>query len=335
MSNALLITETCDVIPTVPEALKRRIEGSPKTADAHRELLRDTAAMHVVEHRGTGSSTKLRNEFTVAAWNLERCLDPEGSAALLLAQKPDIVLLSEMDSGMARTGQRHTTSDVAALLDMEFAYGVEFFELGLGSPIEQKFATYDFNRSGFDGNAVLSSVSLDRVCMIRLDDHGQWFCGLDGAHADQPRIGGRMAVAAVVESSAGPICFVSTHLESTGIAWWRLAQMERLMSAIDAFAPDMPVIVGGDLNTGNNIPGGDWRDETLFAAAERRGYSCSNNADGLTTRTSRISSYPKARLDWFAHRDCEVRGAHIIEALDAETVPLSDHELIVGQFSIA
>jgi endonuclease/exonuclease/phosphatase family metal-dependent hydrolase len=111
--------------------------------------------------------------------------------------------------------------------------------------------------------------------MVRLCDHGHWFASTESdTDPDQPRVGRRMALLAVVPGENSPICLVSTHLESNADAPYRDVQFDMLMDAIDAFAPKMPVLIGGDLNTGNHLPPDfDWRRETLFARADARGFS--------------------------------------------------------------
>ena len=237
---------------------------------------------------------------------------------------------------MARTGQKHTTKDVAEFLNMGFAYSVEFYELGLGNGPEREYTTDDHNACGWHGNAILSTLPPKRIFQIRLDDHGHWFCGAEGVDPDQPRIGGRVATAAIFPTTAGDVCAVSTHLESAGSTSFRQSQMDRIIAVVDHVADGLPVIIGGDLNTGNNLESGDWRDETLFEAARRQGFSWENNAEGTTTRASRLTRFPKRamKLDWFAHRGCTGHSAQIVPALDPSGTPLSDHELIVGSFDV-
>ncbi|MEY8100057.1 endonuclease, partial [Falsihalocynthiibacter sp. S25ZX9] len=97
------------------------------------------------------------------------------------------------------------------------------------------------------------------------DDHGHWFSSDElNADPEQPRVGGRMAIAAILPRDSGTVCVVSTHLDSNADARYRAVQFERLLDAIDDFAPDMPVLIGWDLNTGNHQPPDfDWKDETL------------------------------------------------------------------------
>ncbi|MBB3993399.1 endonuclease/exonuclease/phosphatase family metal-dependent hydrolase [Sulfitobacter undariae] len=325
-----MITTQVAILPQVTKAERARIMDAPRTAAAHRVLLGAIPAMNAVQVGGTAQAEVLPAGFTVAAWNVERCLFPEDTAAHLGPISPQIVLLSEVDHGMARTQQRHTTEAMAQALGMTYAYSVEFHELDLGGPTERVFCNDDFNALGWHGNAILSSVPFEKIAMIRLDDHGHWFASEEGnVDAQQPRVGGRMAIAAIVQTHAGPLCVVSTHLESNADAKHRHGQFTILLDAIDGFAPDMPVLIGGDLNTGNHLPPKfDWRDESLFKLAEDHGYDWSFTADGPTTRPSLITPHPDRvmKLDWFAGRGLTCQANGILSAVHENGKPLSDHD---------
>lgn len=207
-------------LPPIPQTIRARILTGPRSAQMHQALLAEASSMNALEIGGGASGADtLPAGFNIAAWNMERCLFPKTSAAHLAPFAPGIVLLSEVDCGMSRTAQRNTTAEMAAHLGMHYAYGVEFYEMGLGGPTERKYCKDDFNALGFHGNAILSKVPFERATLIRLDDHGHWFVPDQNAtDPEQPRLGGRMAVAAVVPTETGPLCVVSTHLESNADA---------------------------------------------------------------------------------------------------------------------
>ena len=332
------MTELVAALTEVTEEQKAQIIASERTTKRHGDFLTALPAMRQLEIGGRGSRSLLPVSFSVAAWNLERCLFPQRSARHLMGRHPEVILLSEMDKGMARTGQQNTIAKMAEALDMHYAFGVEFFEMGLGGPTERAFCSDDTNQQGWHGNGILSSVPFEKLALIRLDEKGHWF-SLDAnpdADPDQPRIGGRMAVAALLLTEMGPLCVVSTHLESNTGAAHRLAQFGQLLDAVDAFAPDVPVIIGGDLNTGNHMPPDyDWRGESLFDLGRERGYHWELTAQGMTTRNSLITPHPKRRmkLDWFAARNVRGNALSLLEAIDSEG-PLSDHECILCQVSL-
>lgn len=329
------------VVPELPVFTadqRREISSAPRTVNAHRSLVAKLPGMNAIQVGGNPSATVLPQNLSVVAWNVERCLFPTETAAHLSGFAPQIILLSEVDHGMARTAQNHTAEIVADAMGMNYAFGVEFYELGLGDASERAFCTDSFNTRGWHGNAILSTVPFQKIAMIRLDDHGHWFSS-DELNADptQPRIGGRMALIAVLPSQAGPICVVSTHLESNANAAHRAAQFTLLMDAVNDMAPDMPVLIGGDLNTGNHMPPDfDWRDEQLFVDASERGYDWDCTPDGLTTRPSLITPHParQMKLDWFCTRGIGCVDNKLIPALNAKGKPLSDHDAIWCQISL-
>ncbi|UWR22600.1 endonuclease/exonuclease/phosphatase family protein [Sulfitobacter sp. S190] len=325
------------VLPPVTPDQHAAIQAAPRTAAAHRALMDDITAFGCVQLGGEATQGVLPADLSVVAWNVERLLFAEESAAHLAGAAPDIVLLSEVDHGMARTQQMHTTERMAAAMGMAYAYGVEFHELDLGGPTERPLCVDDFNALGWHGNAILSKVPFARTALVRLDDHGHWFSSDEGfGDPEQPRVGGRMALLAEVPTQAGPLCLVSTHLESNSAAAHRAAQFDLLMDAIDQFAGDMPVLLGGDLNTGNHLPPDfDWQRETLFDAARLRGYDWSATPDGMTTRPSLITPHPTRvmKLDWFALRGLRSTDCALIPAITAQGKPLSDHEAIWARVS--
>lgn len=332
----LFSTETCASLPLISQDMIDEIKASAKSATAHRKLMSKIPAMHILERgEDVAHGDCLPSEVSVMAWNLERCISPIASAKLIAQQSPDVVLLSEMDCGMSRTQQRHTTKLLADNLNMNYIFGVEFFEIGLGSGPELEFVKGNFNACGWHGNAILSKVPAKFMALIRLDDHGHWYCKSDGTDENQPRIGGRMALAAIYPSVDGDICYISTHLESAGSLSIRQSQIDRIISAVDVFAPGLPVICGGDLNTGNNLSDFDWKRETLFGAAERQGFDWSCNASGTTTRPSKLTRFPDRamKLDWFMTRNLMGQNPQIIPALDQNNEPISDHEIVAAKFS--
>ncbi|OHV73137.1 endonuclease/exonuclease/phosphatase family protein [Ensifer sp. LCM 4579] len=321
-----MIEETVSTLAIPSEQSRDDVLRMERSIAAHDAAMAGIEAMNRIEIGGAASDGRLAFPLSVAAWNLERCLFPQESAEHLGATGASLVMLSEMDNGMARTGQRHTTAEVAATLGMQYAYGVEFVELGLGAASEREFCRDDFNEKGFHGNALLASNQLRRPFMIRLWGERLWY--MDGG--EQPRLGERIAVGAVVETEAGPFVAVSTHLESATTAAYRERQVKELIDRLDAAFPALPILIGGDLNTGNHI-GGNFEAEGLFAMSAARGFSRHGGPiDQMTTRPSLITRWPERamKLDWFLARGLRIGESRIIPSLDASGRPLSDHDLI-------
>jgi endonuclease/exonuclease/phosphatase family metal-dependent hydrolase len=307
------------------------------TRDSYRTLERTEAVpdrtlasltcLNTVEVGGKAEESQpLAFPFNVVAWNLERCLFAKDSSKKLADRNPGLVLLSEMDKGMARTAQKHPTAEIAGNLGMRYAYGVEFLELGLGSPIELSYCADDFNALGFHGNALLATGPIVRPFLLRLPGRALWF-----EDAEQPRIGGRVAVGGIVETVEGHFVAVSTHLESVADGGYRGRQMTAIIDAVEAYAPGLPILIGGDLNTGNHS-GGDWRTDDLFETCAARGFTCHGGPlDQFSTRRSLISRWAdrEMKLDWIFTRGLKVSSSHLVSSLDDTGRPLSDHDLIV------
>lgn len=325
---------TCTVIrattPTLtppPSDIRAQFEATDGSIEAHDRLMAGLPSMVAVE---TGGKTPHREPLAfpvrVAAWNVERCLFVEDSVEKLSGETVDLVLVSEMDCGMARSGQRHTTAELADQLGMAYAYGVEFIEMGLGSPTEREFCRDDHNQQGFHGNGLLSKNGLSSPFIVRLWGERIW----RQHDPAQPRIGDRCAVGGLVETASGPIVAVSVHLESAASAAYRERQMRELIDTIDRNFAGLPVLIGGDLNTGNHA-GGDFEAEGLFAMGAARGFQRHGGPiDQMTTRPSLISRWPERamKLDWFLSRGLTVDESWIIPSTDASGRPLSDHDLI-------
>lgn len=286
----------------------------------------------------------------VAAWNVERERHPLATAALVERTGADIVLLTEMDVGMARTGQRHTVAELAARLGATYAFGVEFVELGVGSARDRRLGAEGANANGLHGNAIVSRFGLSRPALVRLTDGALWF----SADSPEPRVGGRMALLATVPfgDAATGLAVASVHLESSSTPGERDRELRVLLDALDDYAPRAPVVVGGDLNTFSAsleelARPGRWdellaadpqrfvdpvRHEPLFETAAERGYQWSRaNVSGPTTRPhvgSRAWRY--MRLDWLLTRGLECRDAATYPAVDGEDLerPISDHDLV-------
>lgn len=314
---------------SVPDQAERgHFRDLPKTIAVHEEQQRRLACLNEVEVNGHPlSNGPLAFPFNAIIWNLQRGLFPDESATRIKALDAAVVLLSEMDNGMARTGQRHPTAEIAAALHMHYAYGVEFIELGLGNERERPYCRDDFNEKGFHGNALMASVPLVTPFILKLSGDPIWFLN----SPDQPRVGARMAIGAKIETVAGPFVAISVHLESHGDIETRTQQMADIFALADTEFSGLPILIGGDLNTGNRT-GGDFERETLFRLAGQKGFQRHGGPlDRITTRNSLISEdnpFP-LKLDWFLSRGLEVGETRVEDALDPNGKPLSDHDLVV------
>jgi len=337
---------TAALEPPSPEECAALLRLSPTRESYAAALARHRPLFDRVELAPPPAAGTLAGPARIAFWNAERGKDLEASAALLGGLAADALLLCELDLGMARSGQVHTTRALAEHFGTGYAFAVEFLELGLGDAREQAWHAGEVNRAGLHGAAILSAFALERPAVIRLETTGDWF---DGRHGER-RVGGRIAVVATLMIDGVPVALVSVHFESHGDPAQRAAQMGRLIEAIDAYAPDQPVLIGGDLNT--STVSRDWARgtgvkpvlpaervldpvpfEPMFEVAAAHGYdwrAC--NALGVPTQRTRPDGTPApplGKIDWFLCRGLVASDPATLAAVDARGVAISDHEVLV------
>jgi len=324
-----------------PDSAAREVARSAEaTPDAHAQFMTTWPSLNTLEVAPAPLDLPLPRTFTVAAWNIERCKRVEDSAELIRRSGADIVLATEMDNGMARSGQRHTTRDLASILGFGYVYGVEFVELGTGDPYETELFRDAENTKALHGNAIVSRYPLTEPKLIPLDDGGRWYVTAPKADG-QRRVGGRMAIAAQVATQAGPVTVVSVHFESASDARDRDAQAKRLLASLhDAYGPG-PMVLGGDLNTAAlagktqfatlNAPNAF---EPCFDTFEAHGLSWQTaNTGAPTTRAApgRAVLYPLVKLDWLLMRDLHASKPQTLAAVSDTGDYLSDHEMVLAQ----
>lgn len=337
--SATIISDAVSALEAVDAAIMASALAVPANAESHHRLAARLPALSTVEVVPPVSPLPVGGTVRVAAWNAERCKYIGPSRALIAASRADVVLLSEMDVGMARSGNRHTMRELAAADGAGFAFGVEFVELGLGDSREKLWHARETNLHSLHGNGMLTRHALAHASIIRLDDGGVWFTA-DMA-GDQRRLGGRNAVAARLMGGRRPLWLVSVHLESHSSADDRAAQIRRLLDGLDEITHGEPALIGGDLNTGM-MPAGRslnseemaeiGRLEPLFDVLQGRGFTWTACNTGEVTQRTRPDGTPKPpfnRIDWFAVRGVAASNPQTLAAVDAQGNAISDHEMIV------
>jgi endonuclease/exonuclease/phosphatase family metal-dependent hydrolase len=319
--------EVVDRLTPVPQSTRQGLLDLPQTREAHAEAHANIGAFRQIEVQQSAAASS-SGTIRIAAWNLERCLYPEAAARILLRNRVDLALLTEMDVGVLRTGQVHTIGRLAAQSGKSYCYALEFLEL-IPMPPPQGFPSNgSVNTEGFHGNGIVASLPIENPVVMRLDEMADWFTAPMGS---QRRVGNRIAVAVTVSVGASRFVACSVHLENRTDGNGRATQMHTLLDALDAYAGTLSVVIGGDLNTHVGPGGHDDASEPLFAMAAARGYDwAACNLAQPTTRTSTWSQSEGTRqLDWFCTRGVKVRDPAVMPALGDDASVLSDHELIL------
>src|SRR5581483_956456 len=94
-------------LPHPDPAVLAEAADAPETPAEHDRLAAEIAALSAIEYRAPPAAAEPGKSLRLAAWNAERLKYGPASAALLDEMGADVVLLSEADLGMARSGNRH------------------------------------------------------------------------------------------------------------------------------------------------------------------------------------------------------------------------------------
>ena len=261
----------------VSQARRVELERNPRNLSVQ-ELNNLIPEINDIELLNSASNAKPKNSLRLIAWNTERGRYWKEGAQLIQEtpslRDPDLIFLGEMDLGMARSSNQHTTREMAAVLKMNYAYGVEFLEF-TGGEAQERIQYPGPNQWGYHGNAILSKYPLKNLRMLRFPGIEKWYIGESSgasqAEALQKRLGGRMALFATINVGRD-ITVVSTHLESSSKDTGpRKQQTEWILEELKNTAGSTPILLGGDLNGRPSEP--------MFEPLSRAGFRISESND--------------------------------------------------------
>ncbi len=178
-------------------------------------------------------------------WNLEHGNEYAQIERALLThpglRDADLVLLNEVDLGMARSGNRDVAADLAKALGLHGVFGALFLELTPGRDDDLRFAARRENQESLFGVTILSRWPITGARVVDLPSPGH-------IQFDVERMIGRhIALAAGIERPGAPFVAVSTHLEVHRTRAHRATQVRVLADALRD--EPRPVILAGDFNS--------------------------------------------------------------------------------------
>src|SRR5262245_44849300 len=102
----------------------------------------DRVLTHVWVEQFAPKTEPANDSIRVLAWNIERGIRLDGVIGVLCGnpslRDADILLLSELDWGMARTQNRFVVREIASALDMNYAFAPCYVALTKGAGIERQ-----------------------------------------------------------------------------------------------------------------------------------------------------------------------------------------------------
>jgi len=183
-----------------------------------------------------------RPRYRFVAWNVERGTQLDGQIDILRThpylRDADVLLLTETDSGMVRSGNRNVARELAHALSLDYAFVPCYLNLTKGSGIEQDLSGE--NELGLHGNAILSRYPIARVRPVFLEN------GVDIVASREKRIGRQAAVAADIHFPNLTMTALSVHLDAQSTQRHRYLQLRDVLASA---AGQSAVVIGGDWNT--------------------------------------------------------------------------------------
>ena len=180
-------------------------------------------------------------KLRVVSWNIARGAHLESISEFLVGADADLILLQESDSNNRRTTYRNVARDLAYNLGMNYAYGIEFQELGQGSRASP----------AYHGQATLSRLPLSEPRILRFQKQSsfwrpRWW--IPPLSAFQRRIGGRMALVTRLAIGNRSLVVYNLHLESRNGNELRLCQFTELLGDTRRYGAGAIVLLAGDFN---------------------------------------------------------------------------------------
>lgn len=193
--------------------------------------------------RGGVDGAPLGARVRVAAWNIQRgrrfdellrALRDEPALAAA-----DVLLLAEVDCGMARSANRHVARELAGALGMSYAFGVSYLVLedDWGESVDGVA-----NERALAGTAILSRAPIEAVENVDVPELRDKFS------SSEKRLGKKRALVCRL-AGARPLTVAACHLDSNASPQGRARQLEAIVAAGERLAGDGALLVGGDLNT--------------------------------------------------------------------------------------
>lgn len=178
------------------------------------------------------------------AWNCERGKRYEPLRTCLqtdpLLRDADFLLLTELDIGMGRSGNRNVPAALAESLGYDYVFAN--FHLLLSDGDRGERVGGPGNTQAMHGAAILSRHPIRRFAALTLPEY------FDKFEVPEKRLGSKRALFCEVELPDGPLTIVVVHLDPFCGPRHRARQAQAIVDALARFG-GRRVLLGGDLNT--------------------------------------------------------------------------------------
>jgi len=245
---------------------RRALERAALWRDIRAEVERVTTA---VERGDAEPAARARRAgLRVAAWNVQRGARFDAILSALrddpVLRDADVMLLSEIDCGLGRSGNRNVARELAEALGMSYAFGPSYLTLGDDWGENRGRIA---NTTALAGTAILTRVPITRAENVDMPALRDKFS------SSERRLGNKRALLVELDLPAGPLVVGACHLDSNASPAQRARQLAALLDRMPGSDVATPAILGGDFNCSTHdlsSPFGFLRD--TLAKLVRRGF---------------------------------------------------------------
>ena len=203
-----------------------------------------TESTEDTESRNPKSKIQNPKSVSALAWNLERGIRFDGILDALKNNErlkdKDLLLLTELDYGMTRSGNRFVAQEIARELKLNYAFAPVYIPLQKGSGVESEMDGE--NTKSIHGLAMFSRYRMQNVHAVPLPN------GKDKMWGKEKRLGYLRALFADIDHPAGEFRAVTVHLDAHCSRAHRHKQIKIILDHLDTL-PSLPTVIGGDWNT--------------------------------------------------------------------------------------
>lgn len=286
------------------------------------------------------------SSLRVLSWNVQHGTNIDGLLTLPHFHAADVLLLTEVDVGMARSGNRHIARFVAEQLGYHYTYVTEYLEDSNSDGRARHRGRNMPNEQGMTGKAIISRLPLQNVRALR-------FPQMQSGRLRKPRrLGSQVALLADVQTCKGAVSLACIHFTRHASPAFRRLQADMLL---DVVPRHQPCLMGGDMGSYTTdtsrfvsllrLPFQLLEDPARFIAPQpyeplfhslteadfRFAYF---NDRKPTTYLPRLGHLLRARADWYCGRSLVATGAETVPAVAASGHRLSNHDGIWVQCRI-
>ncbi len=217
---------------------RRALEGSALWQRIRAEVERVTSA---VERGDADTEPRRGRQVRAAAWNIQRGVRFDAILGALrddpVLRQADLVLLSEIDCGLGRSGNRNVPRELAEALGASYVFAPSYLTLQ---------DDWGENRAGAPNTTALAGTAVLSRLPIRRAENVDMPALRDKFSSSERRLGNKRALLIEVDTAAGPLLVGACHLDSNASPRQRAQQLRALL---DRMPGDAPAIVGGDFNS--------------------------------------------------------------------------------------